>query len=71
MEWKLDICGDEAISIPESETCDECAEFAERLSRVEELLRDFRRKTITMTDGDGKETSAVVAGIVTVTTGGA
>ena len=69
MAWELDICGDEAISMPANEKCDECAEFAERLADVEDLLRGFARKNITMIDSEGTETTATVAASVAIVPG--
>lgn len=69
MAWELDVCGDEAIHMPENEKCDECAEFAQRLEVVEELLDGFARKTITMIDSAGTTTTATVAATVEIVPG--
>lgn len=37
----MDICGDQAIFMPEDGTCDECAVFEERLSRVEKIAKVY------------------------------
>ena len=62
MAWELDICGDEAISMPESEKCDECAEFAARLAVLEDLLAGTGRVVLEKTDSTGNKVSVTVIG---------
>ncbi len=62
MAWELDICGDEAISMPESEKCDECAEFAARLEVLERLLEGMGRVVLEKTNIAGEKVSVTVVG---------
>ena len=64
----MDICGDQAVFIPEDAPCDECAAFAERLARIEELLEGMQRFTISKTDSEGTTVTATYVGLVETTT---
>lgn len=62
MAWDLDICGDEAIHMPENETCDECAAFAARLEVLEELLEGMGKVVLEKTDAAGNKVAVTVIG---------
>lgn len=64
----ISICGDQSIFMPVTAECNECDIFEERLSALEQLLKNMGHVVQYKTDSAGETVTVTTVGTVEVTT---